>query len=1494
MSEPTPEQAWQQKLDSLQVAEAKESDHEAKFKIQQGIAEARAKLAEIRKASATAPENGPRFDISRIDKFAPALLVGRETETALLVDAWDRAVRDQPNRPRVLTFVALGGEGKTSLVAKWAAQLAGQGWPGCEGCFAWSFYSQGTRDQVAASSDLFLQVALTFLGDDADRAFAVSSAAAYEKGQRLARAVGRRRCLLILDGLEPLQYAPTAPTPGELKDQGVSALLRGLAADSRGLCVVTTRHSLPDLKAFWQSTAREEKLHRLSRPAGVHLLKTLGVWGSDQRTVPSADGREQLSEFEKLVEDARGHALTLTLLGTFLAEFHGGDIRRRDRVKLKEADATGPRPHHAWRVMDAYVRALAPTGLRAWVRRLFRRAAREAHAEGRRAVSVLRLVGFFDRPTDAGCFGALWNAPAIDGLTESLVGLSEPHRNGILKRLEDARLVTVNRDAGGRLVSVDAHPLVREYFAAQLREAKSGAWREGHRRLFEHLCATTTEGQEPTLDALQPLYQAVAHGCHAGMHRQACATVYFDRIQRGKEGYSTHKLGAFASDLGAVTCFFEAPWGRVWAAFTEVDQAWLLNEAATRLRALGRLTEALEPTRIALQMRVRQEKWKNAAIMASNLSQLRLALGEVSGAAGDAQQSVAFADRSGDAFQRMSKRTTHADALHQWGRRDEALALFRQAESMQAQDQPEYPQLYSLAGFQYCDLLLSAAERAAWGPAVGVQVKEDERATCRDVARHANRTLQWVESESWLLDIALDHLTLGRVALLEALLGGSDFGIARAELDAAVSGLRRAGQQYYLPLGLLARAWLRAVGGKRTGPDSAQEDLDEAWEIAERGPMPLHMADIHLYRARLFFREPAYPWESPAADLAAAEKLIAKCGYHRRDEELADAKRLILPNNVKMLSPARIEVPMPSQSSVTPEDRSRPEGAREPHGGAGVPRTVVVLATGWGPLYGGINAFSFDLCHALGTVLKGAARLVCVTAGVDDLTRSRAERDHLRLLTLPKVGPGDEVAVARNARDLLAQNGITATDLVIGHDVVTGPAAVELCALTGGRSVVFHHMSYGEYQAVKKDGRTALQMEDTQRELLRRAAVVLAVGPLLRESAEHLVGGAVPMVVPGLAAITPVERRARNAFRGIAFGRLGGEDDPIKQGSLAVAGYGRYVKKAEELNLDRDHRFTMYGLPPDRYADEERAVKELMRQEAGRQIAVNATVYTDDRAKLYAALADSEVALMLSWHEGFGLVGWEAIAAEVPLVVSRRTGLYKLLTDDPDTLGADCVTVVHVRGSHNGEPDPADIEDVSLALLRLSTNLPAALEKARKLRKHLAAKYTWESCAREVLRACGWGSERTDGNEPPAPPAPPHGRTEHEAPAVGSGTAVRHPSDSTTGSAPQAPSSIGSRALAPGATGAAPAAHEAQLLPQPSKTNASPRAEILALFGRLRAHQFAKLCFLLEVPAGLQPPDTVNHESQSNALLRWAAEEGRLDDLLTFLRQLVERSNRPQ
>jgi hypothetical protein len=866
-----------------------------------------------------APRQDRPIDISRIIKYAPAELIGREDETKLLSDAWAKVCKAETPRPHVLTFVALGGEGKTSLVAKWAAELAHQDWPGCDAVFAWSFYSQGTPDQAVASSDTFLKEALTFFGDPA---MAGSAAGAFDKGRRLARLVGERRALLILDGVEPLQYSPTSPMPGELNDQGIAALLKALATASHGLCVVTTRYSIRDLRAYWQTTAPEKALPRLSKEAGVALLRSFGVKGTQK-------------EFEKLVEDVKGHALTLNLLGSYLHDAHAGDIRKRDLVKLEEAD-TEEQGGHAFRVMDAYVKALEGSESRLQAVGAAEPAeAGTPNPNGQRALAILRLLGLFDRPATADCLEALWKAPAIAGLTEPLVGLSEAQRNVALSRLEAAKLLTVNRDAAGTLLSLDAHPLLREYFARTVRSpgfSRSGAaeppkggttsepWRAAHLRLYEHLCATTKDKPQPTLEDLQPLYQAVAHGCQAGLQQEACKKVYSTRILRRGEYYSARKLGAFGADLGAIACFFETPWSRLSPALLETEQAWLLNEAACHLRALGRL-----------EMVVKVKDWKEAAIHASNLSELELTLGDVAGAVGDAGQSVTYADRSGDAFERVVNRTTHADPLHQAGRRAEAEACFRKAEELQADRQPGHPLLYSLLGFRYCDLLLGEAERAAWQHCLSLNSQPSTLIpleSCRAVEQRAAQALQIVLSGSrTILDIAVNHVTLGRARLYAAILEGRAgcpqpaaprrdedthyLTTARRELDAAVDGLRRAGDQQYLPLGLLTRAWLRSLTGARTGPESAQSDLDEAWEIAERGPMPLFLADIHLYRARLFGRGGGvisnqssvisgekYPWDKhsdgtsrePKDDLAEARRLIYKHGYFRRKEELDDAE----------------------------------------------------------------------------------------------------------------------------------------------------------------------------------------------------------------------------------------------------------------------------------------------------------------------------------------------------------------------------------------------------------------------------------------------------------------------------------------------------------------------------------------------------------------------------------------------------------------------------
>ena len=103
---------------------------------------------------------------------------------------------------------------------------------------------------------------------------------------------------------------------------------------------------------------------------------------------------------------------------------------------------------------------------------------------------------------------------------------------------------------------------------------------------------------------------------------------------------------------------------------------------------------------------------ENAAIAASNLSETELLFGDIAAAVATAETSVALADRAGDAFQMMVNRATQADALHAAGEWEKAEGLFADAERRQRERQPEYPLLYSLRGYQYCDLLLSQGRAA--------------------------------------------------------------------------------------------------------------------------------------------------------------------------------------------------------------------------------------------------------------------------------------------------------------------------------------------------------------------------------------------------------------------------------------------------------------------------------------------------------------------------------------------------------------------------------------------------------------------------------------------------------------------------------------------------------------------------------------------------------------------------------------------------------------
>jgi tetratricopeptide (TPR) repeat protein len=424
--------------------------------------------------------------------------------------------------------------------------LAAEHYRSAQVVFGWSLYRQGTTGG-ASSADEFLDAALTWFGDPDPRI-----GTAWEKGERLAKLVAHRRTLLILDGLEPLQNPP-GPQEGRVREPSIQALLRELAAFNKGLCVITTRLPVADIADHESTSALRRDLEHLSSDAGAKLLRALGVKGDEEKLRSASD------EFS-------GHCLALTLLGSYLTDAYNGDIRCREEVseRLVHDIRQGV---HARKVMESY---------QSWL------------GEGPE-VSVLRMLGLFDRPVDEKALGTLLKPPAIRSLTESLTDLSPTEWPTILARLRRARLLA-GEDPQNR-GHLDTHPLVREYYGEQLRSQRTEAWKECNRRLFNYYRTLAPQLPE-SFGEMEPLFLAVICGCNAGLFRDTLHEIYIARIQRGNASFAANVLGARGALLSVLVHFFEhGRWGSPvetaaeGQSLTPEDQLYILMQAALYLTA---------------------------------------------------------------------------------------------------------------------------------------------------------------------------------------------------------------------------------------------------------------------------------------------------------------------------------------------------------------------------------------------------------------------------------------------------------------------------------------------------------------------------------------------------------------------------------------------------------------------------------------------------------------------------------------------------------------------------------------------------------------------------------------------------------------------------------------------------------------------------------------------------------------------------------------------
>ena len=875
-------------------------------------------VAEATRSGSGGKAPKPVVDISHLPQTGLTLF-GRDEQLNQLDEIWEQASY------RVVSYVAAGGVGKSSLVNKWMSEFAKDDYRGARRVYGWSFYSQGTRDQIT-SADAFLDQALRFFGDEKPE-----SGSPWDKGERLADLIATERTLIVLDGMEPLQSGHDVDK-GKLRDPGLQAfLIRLVQTESQSLCVVTTRESVTDLhnlkpvesllslitRSVSEETAPEDSpekpflevpLDTITHNAGRALLRHTRVVGTDE-------------ELATLATEFGPHALTVLLLGAWLHQTPG-----HKASNAKELQGEGDPLD---RVLAGFEKLLG---------------------EGPE-LQLLRLLGLFDRPASAAELAAIAAGDRIPGLTDHLVPLENVEEieanpddghwgpwQPWLSKLRDLHLVVKHCHA--RPDEIDAHPLIREFFASRLAEGRGEEERsegdqassplpsltphlqEAHRRLYEHLKQSAPERPD-NLNDMMPLFHSIRHAVNAGLDLASLNDVFSPRIRQRNAKISWRKLGAFGLELSCMSGFFEKLWSDLYAGLDDYWTWYVLDTAGFALRSIGRLEESIKPMTLAAQVNVRSGNWKFGAALTSNLSELSLTLGEVSSAVRQGEQSVELADRSGDAFQRMSKRTTLAAALFCAGvtrwqgdreREPNALAsglsaspretpaasavgspahlAFREAEAMQQEMQPQYPLLYSVQGYQYCELLLAdvclrignllAGSRPDQAQRSSGISEESERQGAR---RRSNREPVQEEPAPGALPLTKDNVTEGAPAALRSVRPAGD---GLSELQSEIESLRNRAEKWFewrveddsiLDTGLahltLGRTWqlsARLERARSSGLSPSSPVASSEPEPSEPGPdreipvvaeSPYSQAEHHLSQSVTLLRQSGLQDELP-------------------------------------------------------------------------------------------------------------------------------------------------------------------------------------------------------------------------------------------------------------------------------------------------------------------------------------------------------------------------------------------------------------------------------------------------------------------------------------------------------------------------------------------------------------------------------------------------------------------------------------------------------
>jgi tetratricopeptide (TPR) repeat protein len=711
----------------------------------------------------------------------------------------DEALRDLTRH--VVVVIGEGGAGKTQLVRTWldGLQPAYGGVDAVVSCVIEAQAQSGPSDETAAVS-----VLLRALGEE-------PMEDALQSAHKLVERVRRRPTLLVIDGLEPL-----LDRSGKVQNRPMRTLLRDMASQmSGGLCIVTTRPPFTELEGF--SGVKQIELGPMDAASAIALLRTRGVRGAEDQLARAA-------------EDLGRHPLSLALVADYLREAFGGDVQELDRLDLSAQDIDDQ--GRLDRILSWHEQRLSP----------------EERA-------ILGVVALCERPCTVDWLEALASKQALAGFAAPLARITQVPLRKLWDRLQKTALL---HEAEGHACS--QHPLVSAWWRQRLESSDPTGTLAVHGRLFELFRdppGSPCDGVR--MDDLGPLYAAVAHGVKAERWADAYDVLH-DRIREGEAHTSLKMRGAVTEDLRAFFSFFDRDTLEMKGELDPPKRQWLENSAGVLLRAQGRAKEAVRLLEKACQTAVDAGLVAEAAESARNVASALSLLGDLKGALESAEQSVRWADISGQARRRVITHDFRAHLLHRFGRLREARLEYEEVERIRDAEGAGQSGVAHYPFASHSALLIDL----------------DEKEAALDRARRAFRLTDSGDPDAGsLLNRGLSLRTLARAL---AALGRRPE--AEERFAESTDLVRQAGRSDHLAPSHIDWAWFLAA----TDCHGARQQLHEARRIFEGRGFRLMEADAALVGAQIALAEkdPA----GAAGQLDTCERLLRDTGYRLRTPNL--------------------------------------------------------------------------------------------------------------------------------------------------------------------------------------------------------------------------------------------------------------------------------------------------------------------------------------------------------------------------------------------------------------------------------------------------------------------------------------------------------------------------------------------------------------------------------------------------------------------------------